>query len=170
MRLPPQTQLCWKLIVLLGSEQMLERGHKDWEGSWGRRMAQEGSGDIRERKDAAAEMVNATVKFRKMMQTLIKDFSRFNCEMLDKISSSYGSKTLEKNLQPSSKFNPKNVWVIHLYILVLLNSQSRNQEHFKKVTPFSTEEQDERIHQRQNKSSTWWNSHLNYWSRENVIL
>ena len=101
-------------FVLLGSEQMLERGHKDWEGSWGCRMAQEGSGDIRERKDAAAEMVNATVKFRKMMQTLIKHFSRFNCEMLDKISSSYGSKTLEKNLQPSSKFNPKNVWVIHL--------------------------------------------------------
>lgn len=70
--------------------------------------------------------------------------------MLDKISSSYGSKTLEKNLQPSSKFNPKNVWVIHLYILPLLNSQSRNLEHFKKVTPISTEEQDEKDLPKQN--------------------
>lgn len=114
-------------------------------------MAQAESGGIRERKDDAAEMVNATVKFRKMMWTLIKGVQRFNCEMLDKISSSYGSKTLEKNLQPSSKFNPKNVWVIHLYILPLLNSQSRNQEHFKKVTPISTEEQDEKDLPKQNQ-------------------
>lgn len=54
-------------FVLLSSEQMLERGQKDWEGSRGCRMAQLESGGIRERKDDAAEMVNATVKFRKMM-------------------------------------------------------------------------------------------------------
>ena len=61
-------------FVLLGSVQMLERGHKDWEGTRGCRMAQEQSGGIRQRKDDAAAMVNATVKFRKRMQTLMKGF------------------------------------------------------------------------------------------------
>ena len=37
-------------------------------------MAQEQSGGIRQRKDDAAAMVNATVKFRKRMQTLMKRF------------------------------------------------------------------------------------------------
>lgn len=47
------------------------------------------SGGIRERKDDAAEMVNATVKFRKMMWTLIKVFRGLAlCRYGSKISSS----------------------------------------------------------------------------------
>lgn len=143
------------------------------ERTWDCRGAWEHGGWLQRRLEARGEEKKMNVRWWMALDKtwttgqMLESFWKFNYEAFDKISNL--PKNFSKSLHPSSKFDPKNVWVICILLhvnsvcrLLRVNSVGRSQEHFKKLTPISKEElNDTEPTESKAKLASWCEIHLN---------